>query len=160
MPDADSFSCSLPLSRRRFLKSTALAGAALFLPAPLRADPYCPWPVVPPGPPVRIRGRVAARGRGLAGVAVTDGRTVVATEADGSFTLVADGNRPFVYCSIPAGYRIPQNPTGTARFYMPLRADARGEMTAHFDLEPLDGPDDRHAFLVLADPQTQDAYEM
>ena len=33
-------------------------------------------------------------------------------------------------------------------------------MAARFDLHGADGSDDRHGFLVLADPQTQDAYEM
>ncbi|WP_457651156.1 calcineurin-like phosphoesterase C-terminal domain-containing protein [Rhodocaloribacter sp.] len=148
-------------SRRRFLKRATLAGAALACPSVLLADPYRPLPVSPGrAAPVRVRGRVASGGRGLAGVAVTDGVTVAATDAEGAFELIADGRRPFVYLSMPAGYAVPRNPTGTARFYAPMRPDGGGEMQAVFDLEPLATSDERHAFFVLADPQTEDGFEM
>ena len=147
-------------SRRRFLKRATLAGAALACPSVLLADPYRPLPASPGrAAPVRVRGRVASGGRGLAGVAVTDGVTVAATDADGAYELIADGRRPFVYLSLPAGYAVPRNPTGTARFYAPMRPEG-AEMTAVFDLEPLAVTDERHAFCVLADPQTQDRFEM
>lgn len=147
-------------TRRRFLRQ-ALAGALLACPSAVLADPYRPVRR-PAGPaaPVRVRGHVVSGGRGLPGVAVTDGLTVAVTDAEGAFTLVTSTRQPFVSVSVPAGYRLPVNPTGTARFYRPLRPDAAGEMTARFDLEPLERPDDAHAFLVLADPQTQDDYEM
>ena len=143
----------MPYSRRRFLKhSVAAAGAMLAWPALdglARAET-----------PVRVRGVVRAAGRGLASVAVTDGRTVAATAADGTFELIANANRPFVYLSLPAGYRIPRHATGTAHLYRPLRPDAAGEAEAVFELEPDPRGDDAHAFVVLADPQTQDAYDM
>lgn len=139
-------------SRRRFLKkSIMLAGSALVLPG-------LAWPLPHtrrPAAPVRIRGRVRAGRRGVAGVAVTDGLSVVDTRADGGFELISDTRQPFVYLSLPAGHAIPQNETGTARFYQPLVADRKGEMQALFDLTPRDADAD-HAFLVLCDPQTQD----
>jgi hypothetical protein len=148
-------------SRRHFLKQTAVLGAALVLPAPLFADPYAPLSRrIHPATPVRVRGRVQAAGRGLAGVRVTDGLNVVRTGNDGRFELLTDTRRAFVYLSLPAGYTLPVNPTGTVRFYEPIRPDARGEMSVRFDLVPLRASDERHAFLVLADPQTQNAYEM
>ena len=52
------------------------------------------------------------------------------------------------------------NPTGTARFYHPIRPDRRGEMDTLFALERLDGSDDSHTMLLLPDVQTQNAWEM
>lgn len=60
----------------------------------------------------------------------------------------------------PSGYRIPLNPTGTARMYLPIVPDARGEMSAVFDLERMEASDEYHVALGLADIQTQDAMEM
>ena len=142
------------ISRRRFLHWAAFGGAALALPAPLHA-----LPSGRPVRPVRVRGRVQAGRRGLAGVGVTDGLTVVSTTDDGTFELVTSTRQPFVSLCLPAGYRIPQNPSGTAHFYRPIRPDARGEMEARFDLVPDEAAGDAHAFLVLADPQTQNTYE-
>lgn len=90
---------------------------------------------------------------------MTDGRSVVDTAADGTFELITTRDRPFVHVSLPAGHRIPVNPTGTARLYRPIVANG-AEAEAVFDLEPLEESDERHAFLVLADIQTEDATEM
>lgn len=146
--------------RRQFLKQLSLAGAATLIPGIL-ADPYAP--LVRPvraSAPIRIRGRVHVAGKGLAGIAVTDGRSVVRTAADGTYELISGTDRSHVYVSIPSGYGIPQNETGTARFYQTIRPASDGNMDAEFALTPLDEGDDKHAFLVLADPQTQDDYEM
>lgn len=103
---------------------------------------------------IRVTGRVASGDRGLEGVSVTDGQAVVQTDSDGVFELEASARQPFVYISVPSGYQIPQNDTGTARFYRPLSGMDR-EMEATFNLQPLRGSDEKHAFLFLADPQTQ-----
>jgi hypothetical protein len=91
---------------------------------------------------------------------VSDGLAVVATDADGRYLLTGDRRRPWLSLTPPPGYAVPTNPTGTARLYQPLAPDARGEATAPFALTPLQGSDERHGFVVLADPQTQDDYEM
>jgi hypothetical protein len=149
------------LSRREFLAGAASIGAALALPAPLLGDPYHPFPLVPRGStPVRVRGRVTALGRPVRGAAVSDGLSVVATDADGRYQLVSDGRRSHLAITPPPGYAVPVGPTGTARLWHPLAPDARGEATALFSLTPVDGSDERHGFVVLADPQTQDDYEM
>ncbi len=113
-----------------------------------------------PGRPIRIRGRVTTAGRGLGGVPVTDGLRIVETADDGGFELVTDDRHLFVYLSLPAGYRIPVNPTGTARFYRKIKPDGNGEMQVAFSLEkdPLDRTN--HRFLMMADPQTENAYEV
>jgi hypothetical protein len=149
------------ISRRDFLASAASIGAALALPAPLRENPYARYPLTARNPsPVRVRGRVTALGRPVRGAAVSDGLSVVATDADGRYQLVGDGRRPHLAITPPPGYAVPMGPSGTARLYQPLVADARGEATALFSLTPLGRSDERHGFVVLADPQTQDDYEM
>jgi hypothetical protein len=149
------------LSRRRFLLASGTGLAALGgLPAGVLAMPH---PSLTgsgrPGSAVRVRGRVTAAGRGLAGVAVSDGLAVARTGRDGRYSLVSDGSRAWVFVSLPRGCRIPVQPTGTARLHQPLRPDARGEAHADFALEPDDGALD-HRFFLLADPQTQDDFEM
>ena len=145
------------MHRRTFLTSTGLVAGALALPERLLADPYAPLPSLAGMPtPVRIRGRVTGGGRGLPGVRVSDGISVVRTAADGSYSLVSDATQPFVFVSTPAGWQPARNPSGTARFYQPL--SAQPEQRADFALVPRPG-DARHTLLVLADPQTQDRVE-
>ncbi len=150
------------LNRRAFLTSAAgLSVAAALSPERILADPYALWmPSRPASDPIQIRGRVMASGRGLARVGITDGRSVAHTESDGRFELLSSTDRQFVSCSLPSGYRIPTNPTGTARFYQAIRADRRGEMDARFELERLEWSDDSHTMLLLPDPQTQNDWEM
>ena len=149
------------LNRRSFLQAMAAGTAAVALPRNLEASPSCLLtPSLRPANSVRVRGQVQAGGRGIAGVAVTDSLEVVQTEADGSFELITTADREFVSVSLPAGYRIPQNSSGTARFYQPMQPDSSGEMIAAFDLEKLDGSDDNHTMLVLADPQTENMDEV
>ena len=143
-------------SRRQFLKQCAALSGGLVLPW----ASFGRWTL--PGraaQPLRVTGRVTANGSGVAGVAVTDGRSVVQTADDGSFALDASTRQPFVSISVPSGYRIPQNETGTARFYQPL-PDTGPSAEATFDLTALDRSDEAHAFVVLADPQTQTDAEM
>ena len=150
----------LTAGRRRFLKQVLVGGAALALPSAAWSHPGGVLPPRAPSAPVRVRGRVAAGGQGIGRVGVTDGRTVTETAQDGTFELIASAGQPFVYLCVPAGYHLPQHETGTAHFYEALRPGAGGEQQVQFDLEPLRRSDENHAFLALADPQTQDEEEM
>ncbi len=155
-------------SRRNFLKKAGLLSGAGFLPIVLPsrqalAEPYKRKrnPVaLDTGNPVRISGRVTSEGNGVPNVAITDGLWITETGSDGSYELVSDGRRPFVYISIPSGFKIPTNPTGTARFYERIEPDAQGNAQSSFELEPRRVSEDHHHFLLLADPQTQDEYEV
>lgn len=147
--------------RRSFLRGAlGLSAATLLDPERVLADPYAPWQRWRPrGPAVRVRGRVTSNGFGIGGVRISDGLEVVRTDADGRYELITDGNRDFVSMSTPAGYRIDQNPTGTARFYRAIPS-AGGEIDAPFELTRLAGSDEQHTMLWLPDVQTQDAWEM
>ena len=134
--------------RRQFLRTAGTIAAGLALPGSLLA-----------APPRRIRGQVRRGGRALGNVGMTDGFTTVVTDRDGRYTLLAHPRAKFVSVRLPAGCRVPTHPTGTARHYHPIQADWRGEASASIDLAPLDGGDERHAFLLLADIQTQNTFE-
>ncbi len=100
------------------------------------ANPYAPQPLLKRGKPVRIRGVVQSDGQGLIDVSVSDGRSVVRTGTDGTFEIISDSRQAFVQLTVPGGFEINKNPTGTARFYAPIKPDAAGEATASFELSP------------------------
>ena len=143
------------LDRRSFLKRAGLLGGAAGWAA---LTPGCASSSTSPTGARTVTGRVTSPSGGVPNVRITDGLSVVQTNADGAFRLPADARQPFVYMAVPSGYRIPQHETGTARFFQPL-TDAP-EQTAMFELEPRATDSTRHAFLVVADPQTEDDYEM
>lgn len=157
---------STPHDRRRFFRQFAGGAALAALGSGLGAFPSSVGAAAVPVQPrptgvqqfVRIRGVVRSGGRPLRDLSVTDGYSVVRTAGDGTFELTSSSLASFVSLCLPAGYRIPRNPTGTARFYVPLDF-SRPEMTAEFDLEPLAASDENHMFFLLADPQTQDLEE-
>jgi predicted phosphodiesterase len=152
------------MDRRGFLRNSLLGVAALSLPAPLRGDPYAPLirNSVLPGAPVRVRGIVRGDSGPLEGVRVTDGLNVVDTAADGSYELITMSDRDFVSISIPSGFEVPTNETGTARFYRRIQFDGPvgGEMDATFDLVRSGVSDENHTVLLLADIQAQTQWEM
>ena len=144
------------LGRRGFLRDVSRIALAGALPGWLRPRAQASRRLAP----VRVRGRVMAAGRGVAGVAVSDGLVVAASDREGRFELVSDGRRRHLAASVPRGYRLPTSATGTLRLHRPLVADARGEMAVRVDLERLTTDETRHDVIAIADPQTQDAGEM
>ena len=152
--DIDESPTTRHMDRRKFISHAGIGLSGLALADRLLAEPYAPTPVAfAPSSPLRIRGTVTGGGRGLAGVRVSDGVSVVRTTADGSYALIADSAQPFVFVSTPAGWQPVRNATGTARFYQPIMGSS-GEMRADFALVPRAG-DAKHTMLVLADPQTR-----
>ncbi|MGY2134405.1 calcineurin-like phosphoesterase C-terminal domain-containing protein [Hymenobacter sp. HD11105] len=142
--------------RRTFLQRLGLVGVGVSLPlapAVWAAENQPPQPSPPKRSlaPLVIKGKVHEHGRGLAGVAVTDGYNVVLTDKAGKYTLESNATAEFVYISLPRGYAIPHQ-KGVARFYQPLKPGA-AKLTADFALQPLAGDDTQHTFIVWADPQ-------
>ena len=151
------------LDRRTFLRQLGLATAWSTCAADVFAQrrPSVPYVPVPRTTGVvRVRGRVHAAGKGIARAAVSDGLSVVQTGADGTFTLVASPGQPFVHVSVPGHCELPTNPTGTARFYQPIVADAAGEMRVEFPLAARPSSSERHSFVALPDTQTLDVEDV
>ncbi|MCU0649090.1 MAG: calcineurin-like phosphoesterase family protein [Gemmatimonadaceae bacterium] len=146
------------MNRRHFVQAASATAGTLVLPRLARAEQIVREPYAPhrertgPEDVVRVRGRVHAAGRGLAGVRVSDGRSVVVTARDGRYTLLARRSQPFVCITTPRGYALPAQ-QGLARAYAPLGPSA--EQVHDFALTPLAVADEQHALLLLADPQTQ-----
>lgn len=143
--------------RRHFLRTVGLAIAGLPLAERIFASPEAPLPQLPvPRRAVRIRGAVRIDGKGKKGIGVSDGQTFVTTAADGTYELLSDTSSPFVFLSLPSGAEIPVSSRGSAAAFHPVMPDANGEMNASWELKSLRMSDERHAFFLLADPQTLD----
>jgi hypothetical protein len=142
--------------RREFLRKIALGTIGISWMPQLIASPYTRvLNNFEPTSPVRISGAVKEGGKALNGVTISDGLNVVSTMADGTFDLISSSERPFVWMSMPSGYNIPSGNKGAANFYKSIDYQ-NGSMEVQWDLEKLKINDDKHAFLVMADPQTQD----
>ena len=91
-------------------------------------------------------------GNGIAGVVVSDGLKVTATDADGIYYLPSDlARRNFVFISVPADYGISAT-QGCPRFYRSIdRKQAVNR--ADFTLTRRKAPADRHSLIVMADIQ-------
>ncbi|TXK48075.1 metallophosphoesterase [Pontibacter qinzhouensis] len=137
--------------RRTFLKSLGLAGFGLTLSTDLlQAKPAVPAKGKDLSV-ISIKGRVQAQGKGLAGVAVSDGINVTQTDAKGNYELASNATADFVRVSVPRGYAF-TNDKGIARFYKKIEP-ANGRFRADFELEKLQQDDSKHNFIVWADPQ-------
>lgn len=91
----------------------------------------------------RIEGRVTWSGTPLAGVVVSDGHRVSATDADGRYMLtIGPASGPFLFVSTPRGY-------WTDSFYVPT-AEALAARRADFTLQPMVQPD-RFEFVFVTD---------
>lgn len=99
-----------------------------------------------------VTGRVTAAGKPLAGVAVSDGVSIVRTGADGRFTLTAVDQAPLVWAVTPSGHVAPYA-DGTPRFWLPVDGRAAYE----FEFLPAPGP---FTLLAVGDPQPKTAKHM
>ena len=139
------------MKRKDFLKAFGMAGTALTL-SPVFAEAASV--IQPIGKDVRnitLRGKVHASGKGIAGVAVTDGLNVTVTDKNGNYELLSISTASFVYISIPSGFAF-NHEKGIARFYEPVITEAAG-FKADFALEQLTIDDKQHYFVVWADTQ-------
>lgn len=154
------------IRRRIFLKQLLAAGGTLLTGAPGMLltscgnddpkknvppgnpdDPYIPEITVPDRPGMTVKGCVTCRGKGVAGVAVSDGCEVALTDAGGLYYLPSKKETGFVFVSVPAGYEVPADGC-LPRFYREL---AGGEATERHDFTLVEADNRSHALLVLAD---------
>lgn len=91
------------------------------------------------------------QGKGLSGVAVTDGTHVVRTDARGRYTLQSTADAHFVYLSLPSGYEVPAK-EGIPQFYKKIEP-RQGVFRADFSLRRMTRSDKKHYAILWADPQ-------
>lgn len=131
------------MNRRSFIQQAGYLGGSLALGLyGLRAGAVSPAKIV--------RGKVTANGKGLPGVAVSDGFSIVQTDANGAYSLSPGDKATHVFISVPAGYDFPAQ-QDIVHHYQPLDA----AVEADFTLKKLAQNDEKHHFLVWADPQVK-----
>lgn len=101
---------------------------------------------------VTVMGTVSdTNGKPIPGVAVTDGWTVVATDAEGKYYFQRNKEAAYVYISLPAEYEVPLR-NGIPCFYKKLTYFTE----YNFILKPLKGGAEKDlTMFFMADPQCQ-----
>ncbi len=102
---------------------------------------------------VTVRGTVRANGKPLKNVVVSDGYSVVQTDAKGRYQISLHQDAIAVFVSTPAGYAFPQK-NGMAKHYHLLN-QIKNKKEVNFDLESLKVNDELHQFVIWADTQIQ-----
>ena len=101
---------------------------------------------------ILIEGKVHEKGKGIAGVCVTDGINVVSSDSKGNYRLLSNASARFVYITIPSGFKIPER-NGASDFFAPLDEIYKSRYKIDFSLTGMPSGDQKHAFVVWADPQ-------
>lgn len=97
-------------------------------------------------------------GSPVAGVAVSDGVTISQTDASGAYELPYRDNAEFVFVSVPSGYDIPLDQSGSPLMYKRVS----GAGVYDFALHPQDDggkADSTHVLFVFSDPQVLNGYD-
>src|ERR1044072_201200 len=139
------------LNRRSFLKNLGFTGPLLTMPAALlQAKPFAKRNNTDLSA-IALKGKVHSKGKGIAGVSVTDGINITQTDKNGLYELDSNATAAFVYISVPSGYAFPEK-KGIAAFYRPI---SKGSSTVNndFELTKLEADDRKHNFVVWADTQ-------
>lgn len=139
------------MKRKDFFKLFGFAATGFALPPLTSEAAVNEQGLQQPVKPVTVTGKVGANGKGIAGVAVTDGTVIVLTDKNGNYTLETAAGAAFVYISLPAGYAFPQEKK-IANFYKRIVTQTQN-FVADFTLEKLTVDDSKHCFVVWADTQ-------
>ena len=147
------------MQRRRFLQTI------LWLTGGLVATRLSANDTLTPGPrrlgsrvKGKLKGRVSAGKKGIKGVVVSDGYSVVVTNDNGKYELDVHPDAATVFISTPAGYAF-KNQDGISRHYRSLE-NSHTKKSINFELTALDKDDDEHQFIIWADPQVKNAKDV
>ena len=94
--------------------------------------------------------QVLSNGKGVANVVISDGFNVVQTDKDGKYVIEVNSLAKFVWVSTPSGYEF-KTESYVAKHYETLTAGKN----LNFELKPLKQKDNRHNFIIWADPQVK-----
>lgn len=133
------------IKRKKFIQDMGWAAGAVLL------SKYIPVNYLTSAKP--INGMVSSKGKGLAGVIVSDGYTVVATDSKGHFSIDQHPDATAIFISTPSGYAF-TNEKGIVRQYRQIKSANKKKKLA-FELEPLNRDDNDHQFVIWADPQVK-----
>lgn len=97
-----------------------------------------------------ITGHITANGKGVKGVAVSDGVEVVLTDKQGRYEIQSDKKNGYVFYSLPRGYEPAYSRGFMPRFWAPLQSRDIARDEVH-DFELLKASSDRHVMLFGAD---------
>lgn len=131
------------MNRRSFIQRLSLIGGALVFSMPGQSFSFFSGQK-------KLKGRVTDGTKGIAGVVVSDGYSVVKTNAGGYYSLKPHERASSVWLSTPAGYEF-LHTDGISRHYHLLGSGKNHD----FVLKRLSGTDSRHRFIVWADPQVK-----
>ncbi len=97
-----------------------------------------------------IKGKVIANRKGVAGVAISDGFSVVITNSKGEYTINPHQNAIQIFMSTPSGYEF------KAAYNIAEQYEMLGSRNQYdFELVRLKKNDDKHNFIIWADPQVK-----
>ncbi|TCD27092.1 metallophosphoesterase [Pedobacter psychrodurus] len=130
------------MNRRSFIQKSALLGTTLFV--SIKAFSFSSLLEN------KISGRILSKGKGIANVVVSDGFNVVQTDKSGYYTIEINPLAKFVWISTPSGYEF-KTESSIAKYY----ESALGKTNLNFELTPLKQNDNRHNFIIWADPQVK-----
>ncbi len=98
----------------------------------------------------------AETGKGIEGVAVTDGYTFTLTDKNGVYQMVADTSALSIYYTTPAEYEIFQNDsTGIPEFFSTTPLDLSKVNRNDFSLKKLPAVEENFTLLMIGDPQVK-----
>jgi hypothetical protein len=100
---------------------------------------------------VTVTGRITCGKAGIEGVAVTDGSRIVVTEKNGKYSLPVSPDAKFVYYTLPSGYNSPLEGV-IPQFFATVDPSAE-KQKVDFELTASPQSQDKHTFIVWADPQ-------
>jgi hypothetical protein len=131
------------MNRRSFIQKSTLLTSTVFI--SLKSFPSSLFSV-----DGLVSGTVTSRGKAVAGVVISDGYSVVQTDKIGNYQIQLHELARFVWISTPSGYEFKTESSIARHYYKP---DSAGKL--NFDLKPLKQDDNKHNFIIWADPQVK-----
>lgn len=94
-------------------------------------------------------------GKGIPGVAVTDGYKYTVTDENGVYQMKANRYSKIIYYSLPAGYEVCYDDKykGIPVFYSTVPFNYKEINRNDFQLQPLEEESENYTFVVIGDPQ-------
>ncbi|RVU02872.1 metallophosphoesterase [Mucilaginibacter limnophilus] len=131
------------MDRRKFIKGLGLITGSAFI--SLKTNAFSKLTAGQ-----AIKGKVTDGKKGIANVVVSDGFSVVVTDKNGNYELTPNEKAKSVFMSTPSGYEF-KTDYNVARHYSDLASGSQFD----FKLTPLKRNDDKHHFIIWADPQVK-----